>query len=55
MEAIIDAQGGKTLLALTAVLIATGEALTHAHVKFRVDLGLLICKGEVRRKNNLLV
>lgn len=53
-EAIIDAQGGKTLLALTVVLVPAGEALTHTHVKLRVDLGLLICKGEVRRDNSVL-
>lgn len=45
MEAIIYAQWGKALLAFTMVLIPTGEAFTHTHVKFGVHLGLLICKG----------
>lgn len=55
VEAIVDAQRGKTLLAFTVVLVPAREALAHTHVKFRVDLGLLICKGEVRRRNNLVL
>lgn len=45
MEAVIYAQWGKALLAFTMVLVPTGEAFTHTHVKFGVHLGLLICKG----------
>lgn len=50
VEAIVYAQRGKALLAFTVVLISTGEAFTHTHVKSRVNLGLLICKGKRERK-----
>lgn len=55
VEAIVDAQRGETLLAFAVVLVPTGEALTHTHVKLRVDFGLLICKGEAREENDSLV
>lgn len=55
VEAIVDAQRGEALLAFAVVLVPAGQALTNTHVKLRVDFGLLICKGEVRGKNDSLV
>jgi hypothetical protein len=40
-------------LAFTVILTPTGEAFTHTHVKFGIDLGFLICKGEIRRRKKI--
>lgn len=53
VEAIVYAQRGKALLAFTVVLIPTGQAFTHTHVKFGVYLGLLICKGDRKGETSL--
>ena len=55
VEAIIYAQRGKALLAFTVVLVPTGEAFTHTHVKSGVYLGLLVCRVGRERKTKITV
>lgn len=53
LSPIVNAQGGEAALALAAVPVPAGRALTHTLVRDHLQLPLIICRrGETRKKHH---